>query len=66
MDAARNAMLKNFNIAGYEISGEIEGRPLMDDNTITGTYPFFYGEMTCRIKTISSTAAAVGDIQKVL
>ena len=66
MDTARNAILKNFNIAGFEISGEITGRPLMGDDTITGTYPFFYGEMTCTIKTISSTAAALGDIQKLL
>lgn len=55
IDMARNEIRDNFNIAGYEVKSEINARPLSGDNAIMGTYPYFFGEVTFTVGTISST-----------
>ena len=61
IDATRLAIKKNFNVMGFEVIGDIAGRPLAGDSAIMGTYPFFFGEVTFTIGTISSsgTSAAI-------
>lgn len=54
MDTARQEIKKKFNIAGYELKGEIQGRPLAGDSAIMGTYPFYFGELTFTVGTITS------------
>lgn len=54
IDAARRAIKSGFNIAGYEITSEITGRPLHGDSAILGTYPYYFGEMTFSIGTVTS------------
>jgi hypothetical protein len=55
IDKARNAIRKHFSVAGYEVVGNINIRPLAGDNAIMGTYPYFFGEVTFTIRTIEST-----------
>jgi hypothetical protein len=61
IDAVRREIKKNFNIAGFEIIGDITGRPLAGESAIMGTYPYFFGEVTFTVGTISSsgTSAAI-------
>ena len=65
IDKARLAIRKNFNVAGYEVKGEINSRPLSGDNAIMGTYPYFFGEVTFTVGTIESPTGNV-DITNLL
>jgi hypothetical protein len=58
MDQTRLAIKKNFNFAGLEVIGDIKGRPLAGESAIMGTYPFFFGEITFTIGTVSSTSTS--------
>ena len=54
MDKTRGEIKKNVSIAGYEVTSDIKGRPLHGDSAILGTYPYFFGELTFSIKSVTS------------
>jgi hypothetical protein len=55
MDHAISTIEKSLDAGGYVLDGEITARPLNGDQSLMGTYPYYYGELSFTVKNQNDT-----------